>query len=149
MMTVLMLATVTLKAVGQEAHTDEAQAVRIEMVDFAFKPAEVKVQRGDTLQFVQMTNTPHNVEFRDVPAGSIFAEAEQYASNGTGGITTPMPLRMGPFLLTRGEVYEVVIDEHFVEGEFYYVCTPHVPMGMTGKIVVEASQRRDQPVVGN
>lgn len=134
------------EARGQEREGDGGQVVRIEMVDFAFEPAEVKVQRGDTLRFVQMTNTPHNVEFRDVPAGSVFAEPGQYSSNGTGSSTKAAPPRMGPFLLTRGEVYEVVIDEHFVEGVFYYVCTPHVPMGMTGRIVVEAGERRSDPV---
>lgn len=142
---ILLPAALPSEARGQEREGDGGQVVRIEMVDFAFEPAEVKVQRGDTLRFVQMTNTPHNVEFRDVPAGGVFAEPGQYSSNGTGG-SSPAPQRMGPFLLTRGEVYEVVIDEHFVEGVFPYVCTPHVPMGMVGRIVVEATQRLSHPV---
>lgn len=145
-MLVLLLAAATSDARGQEREGDGGQVVRIEMVDFAFEPSEVKVQRGDTLRFVQMTNTPHNVEFRDVPAGSVFAEPGEYSSSDMGSSTRPAPSRMGPFLLTRGEIYEVVIDEHFVEGVFPYVCTPHVPMGMTGKVVVEVPQRPSHPV---
>ena len=66
---------------------------------------------------------PHNVEFRDLPAGTNLGAAA-----------------MGPFLLTAGETYEVTIDDRFAPGTHKYVCTPHEIMGMVGTITVEAAQ---------
>lgn len=112
---------------AQTTPTDDV--VLVEMVEksatqYAFQPARVTVAPGQVLRFVQTGAVPHNVEFKDTPDGARL-----------DGI------RMGPFLMGRGETYEVPIDERFADGVYDYVCTPHVMMGMKGEIVVDAAAR--------
>ena len=87
--------------------------------EYKFEPANFTVVPGDTVRFTQTTATPHNVEFRAVPAGTNLGAA-----------------RMGPFLTTAGATYDVVIDARFATGAHDYVCTPHEAMGMKGTITV-------------
>lgn len=104
---------------------DESGTVVVKMVDrgggqWRFAPANISVQKGDVVRFVQADIVPHNVEFKDTPKGTKLGDAA-----------------MGPFLMAKGETYEVEIDHRFAEGLHEYVCTPHVPMGMKGTITVE------------
>ena len=100
------------------------RTVIVKMVDqstaqWRFEPEEVTVKRGDIIRFVLEDVVPHNVEFKDVPKGTKLGDA-----------------RMGPFLMTKGQTYDVIIDGRFAEGTHEYVCTPHAAMGMKGTIVV-------------
>ena len=88
-------------------------------VDFAFRPARITANPGDVLRFVQQGDMPHNVEFREVPDGVDLGDA-----------------RMGPFLVQKGQTYELKIDERFKPGTYRIVCTPHEGMGMSGVLVV-------------
>lgn len=125
--------TVTAQAGGTDART-----VTIRMTDFAFEPAKATVGLGDTVRFVQTTSSPHNVEFRDVPAGARLGEEYIVPVEriGTRAATYP-PHRMGPYLVQEGQTYEFVVTEAFATGTYGYICTPHEPMGMTGELVVE------------
>ncbi len=112
---------------AQTTPTDDV--VVVEMVEksateYAFQPARVTVAPGQVVRFVQTGAVPHNVEFKDTPEGARLDA-----------------IRMGPFLMGRGESYEVPIDERFADGVYDYVCTPHVMMGMSGEIVVDAAAR--------
>jgi plastocyanin len=106
---------------------DVDDVVIVRMVDksataYVFEPESVTVVPGQTIRFVQTGVVPHNVEFRDGPDGTALgADA------------------MGPFLLSAGETYEVIIDERFAIGTHKYVCTPHEIMGMVGTVTVEAA----------
>lgn len=103
--------------------------IEVRMVDtgggqWRFEPADIDVRPGDVVRFVQDDIAPHNVEFKDVPSGTDLGDA-----------------RMGPFLLRKGDTYDVAIDDRFGLGEHKYVCTPHAPLGMVGTInVVAAAQ---------
>lgn len=116
-----------------------ADTVTIEMVDFAFQPAAVTVRVGDVVRFVQASNSPHNVEFTDVPDGARLGDEYVLPVEeiGTRAAAYP-PERMGPYLVQKGETYAFTITDAFVAGEYRYICTPHVTMGMKGKLVVEA-----------
>lgn len=118
----------------------ESHVVEIEMTDFAFKPAKVNVQPGDTIRFVQATATPHNVEFREVPGDARLGDeyVVPVEEIGTRAAAFP-PARIGPYLLQKGETYEFVITEAFSAGTYDYVCTPHEATGMTGSLTVEES----------
>lgn len=99
--------------------------ITVEMVDkggaqWRFMPDKITVIRGDIVRFIQKDVVPHNVEFKDVPDKSNLGD-----------------LMMGPWLMAKGEMYEIVIDERFADGVHEYVCTPHAPMGMKGIIKVE------------
>ena len=111
------------------------QVVTVRMVDksatqYIFEPADITVAPGTVVRFELTGFIPHNVEFKDVPAGTDLGDT-----------------RLGPFLLRKGETYEITIDERFVAGTHQYVCTPHEMMGMKGTITVRSGDpdsRRDR-----
>lgn len=117
------------------------RVVTVDMVDFAFEPARVVVRRGDVVRFVQRSSTPHNVEFRETPRETELLEEfkPEVSRIGTRAVDFP-PARMGPFLISEGEIYEFRVGSNFAPGEHGIVCTPHESVGMTGTIVVEESR---------
>ena len=96
--------------------------VDVSATAFKFEPAAIAVQPGDTLRFEQTTGTPHNVEFTDVPAGTKLGEA-----------------KTGPYLITPGQTYDLVIDARFTMGDYKFTCVPHQLMGMGGTLTVKAA----------
>ncbi len=103
------------------------QVVTVRMVDksatqYVFEPADITVAPGTVVRFELTGSIPHNVEFKKGPSGTDLGAA-----------------RMGPFLLAKGQTYEVMIDARFTLGTHDYVCTPHEMMGMKGTITVQNS----------
>ncbi len=90
---------------------------------YAFSPAEVTVQPGDTVRWIQDSDAPHNVQFDSSPKGAKLGGAQS-----------------GPFLTAAGQTYQLVIDGRFPAGKYAYECTPHGTMGMKGTLVVGAAQ---------
>lgn len=84
-----------------------------------FEPSAILVHPGDTVRFVQADIVPHNVQFKGQPKGAKLGKAQ-----------------MGPFLLTKGETYDLIIDDRFVPGVYQFVCTPHEMLGMKGTLEV-------------
>lgn len=116
--------TATDAASQQRVALSDGDPLIVELVDispteFEFRPATITAYPGAIIRFVQTGVMPHNVEFRGGPKGFDL---------GTR--------RVGPFLLQPGAVYEVVIDDQFVPGDYPIVCTPHEFMGMKGTITV-------------
>jgi manganese oxidase len=109
---------------AKSAETGRVHEVRMveEGATMRFEPANLEVKRGDVVRFVQDGSMPHNVQFvrNTAPRGSDIGD-----------------YWMGQFLSKKGEVYEVTIDERFLDGTWEYVCTPHVSMGMKGTLTVE------------
>ena len=98
--------------------------IEVKMVDegaaqWRFVPDHVRAQPGSIVRFVMDDIVPHNVEFRELPDGTDLRNS-----------------KMGPFLLQKGQTYDVVIDERFALGEHHFVCTPHEMLGMVGTIEV-------------
>ena len=99
--------------------------VVVKMVDrggstpYAFEPARVAVQPGDTLRFLEDAAVVHNVRFKDHPS------AAHLGSAGTG-----------PYLTAKGQTYDLVIDGRFASGTYTFVCDPHEAMGMRGTLTV-------------
>jgi plastocyanin len=89
---------------------------------FAFDPANAVAQRGDTVRFIEAANTMHNVRFtKQAPGAKLGAVAS------------------GPYLTTKGQTYDVVIDKRFTDGTYEYVCDPHAAIGMKGTLVVKGA----------
>ena len=86
---------------------------------FAFDPALVVAQHGDTERFVQNSAAPHNVAFRNPPKGAKLGAA-----------------MTGPYVIPRGKTYDLVIDARFVNGSYAFVCDPHESVGMRGTLKV-------------
>lgn len=123
---------------AQSARADDVrgpQTFEVRMVDkgptrFVFEPADITVHPGDRIVWVQTGVMPHNVEFAEAPEA--------------GGLEA---IPSSPFLTTRGQTFELVIDDRFVPGNYDYICTPHVDMGMKGTIEVLPAET--EPVNGN
>jgi plastocyanin len=125
----LLLGVVGTAPVHTPDQPREPQTIIVKMVDispteYAFEPAAITARPGDVIQFVQAGVMPHNVEFREGPAGTTFGE-----------------IRMGPFLTQPDETYEIVIGDSFANGVHEFVCTPHEFLGMTGTLTVEGAAR--------
>ena len=118
----VLAALVTPAAAAAQGRLITVRMVDVSATEFKFEPAAIDATPGDTVRFVQTTATPHNVEFRDMPAGTNLGAA-----------------RMGTFLVVSGQTYDVVIDRRFAVGVHKYVCTPHESMGMLGQVTVAAN----------
>ncbi len=88
-------------------------------IPYAFEPASITVQHGDTLRFIEDAAMLHNVRFTSHPSGSKL-----------GAATT------GPYLTTKGQTYDLVIDGRFTDGHYEFVCDPHAMLGMRGALTV-------------
>ncbi len=98
--------------------------VVVRMVDapnaqFAFQPSEIAAQHGDTVRFLQASSAPHNVAFRKRPKSAKLGSAAT-----------------GPYVITTGQTYDLVIDQRFPEGAYEFVCDPHEGSGMHGVLNV-------------
>jgi len=128
MLVIAVLIALPVNAMAQSKERIPVTVI-IKMVDkstaqWRFEPSNITVSLGDTVRFVQEDIVPHNVEIVKAPKGSQIDD-----------------VKMGPFLLTLGQVYDLIIDDDFALGIIQYVCTPHVGLGMKGEIeVVESNQ---------
>lgn len=108
--------------------------VVVKMVDrggsapYAFEPGKVFVQPGDTLRFLEDAGVVHNVRFKDHPS------AARLGAAGTG-----------PYLTTKGQTYDLVIDGRFAAGSYTFVCEPHEALGMRGMLTVGTSGSSGTP----
>ena len=89
---------------------------------YAFDPASSVVARGDTVRFMEAAAVIHNVRFTKVAPGA------KLGASATG-----------PYLSTKGQTYDVVIDQRFTDGTYEFVCDPHAAIGMKGTLVVKGS----------
>ncbi len=129
LMTASLVAMLALSASanGQKATPLHPQTILVKLVNkagpipFAFEPAIVVAHRGDTVRFIEDAGVMHNVHFtKQAPGAKLGAAAS------------------GPYLTTKGQTYDVVIDGRFAEGRYEYVCDPHAAIGMKGTLVVES-----------
>lgn len=125
--TAIILAVVLPCARGnaQAAPAVAAHLVVIKLVEdaksahpYAFVPTTATVTRGDTVRFLQVANTPHDVRFTKIPAGAKI------------GLST------SPMLIARGDKFDLVIDARFPTGVYAFVCDPHEALGMKGALTV-------------
>jgi len=106
-----------------------AHLILVKMVDkpdaqFAFEPAAIVAQRGDTVRFIQASTAPHNVHFEKTPKGAKLGAASS-----------------GPYIIGTGTTYNLVIDARFVDGTYQFICDPHQSVGMRGTLTVGQSTK--------
>jgi plastocyanin len=98
--------------------------------EYRFVPAELTIKVGDTVQWVNVSGGPHNVQFYadKIPAG---AESVLNAAmkNRIGNLS-------GELLIAPNAVYEVSFAGAPV-GTYGYTCTPHELLGMHGTLTIE------------
>ena len=112
---------------GQNAAPPRPHMIVVKLVDkggampYAFEPAIAVAQRGDTVRFIEAAGAMHNVHFTKQAPGAKLGRAAT-----------------GPYLTTKGQTYDMVIDGRFTEGTYEYVCDPHAALGMKGTLVVKS-----------
>lgn len=140
----LLLAAAAAPLTGQ-ASESSPRTLEVMLVDFGFEPALITAHPGDRVRFLQSAPSPHNVEFRAVPAGARLSSEMLPVVSGelsVGEEGTPPP-RMGPFLVADGAAYEIVIGDALPPGSYEIICTPHEPLGMKAELVVVASSSEE------
>jgi plastocyanin len=97
---------------------------------YRFEPADITIKAGDGIKFVMVSGGPHNVAFD--PA-TLSAEAKT-------ALLANMPEQAGELsgkmLLNANEEYTISFAG-VPAGTYDYHCTPHLAMGMKGKITVQ------------
>jgi plastocyanin len=120
------LVALSATAKGQSAVPAGPHMIIVRLIDkgvgakpFAFEPASVVAQHGDTVRFLEAADVMHNVRFTKHAPGAHLGGAET-----------------GPYLTAKGQKYDLVIDKRFTDGTYEYVCDPHAAIGMKGTLVV-------------
>ncbi|MGQ0703067.1 MAG: plastocyanin/azurin family copper-binding protein [Gemmatimonadales bacterium] len=96
---------------------------------YKFVPAELSVRVGDKVVFHNVSGGPHNVAFwpDSIPAGAR-AVLEPQIPNPIGPLSSELMVDPGATL--------TITFVGAPTGEYRFTCTPHMPMGMNGKITV-------------
>ena len=97
---------------------------------YKFDPANLTIKQGDGVKWVMVSGGPHNVAFD--PA-KIPDDVESVLTANMQNQQAPLS---GPYLTQPNEAYTISFAG-VKPGTYDYVCTPHVMMGMTGKITVQ------------
>ena len=117
-------------AAGGEAGTTHNVNMVLEgATSYKFVPAELTVKPGDRVVFHNVSGGPHNVAFwpDSIPAGAQAVLAPQ------------IPNPIGPLsseLLVDPNATLAISFAGAPNGEYKFTCTPHMAMGMNGKITV-------------
>jgi plastocyanin len=98
---------------------------------FFFEPKEVTIKQGDKVRWIMSAAGPHNVDFASAafPDKTKIPDGAKLKLEAQGSLVTPL-------LQAPGQAVEIVFGKDMPPGEYNYVCDPHTPLGMAGKIIV-------------
>ena len=97
---------------------------------YKFDPANLTIKQGDGVKWIMVSGGPHNVAFD--PA-KVPDDVESVLSANMSNQMMPLS---SPYMTQPNENYTISFAG-VKPGTYDYVCTPHVMMGMTGKITVQ------------
>ncbi|MGE0439469.1 MAG: plastocyanin/azurin family copper-binding protein [Gemmatimonadales bacterium] len=102
----------------------------LEGTSYKFVPNDLTIKAGDKVVFHNVSGGPHNVQFwaDSIPAGSAAALDAAMTGDKLGELN-------GPLLSEPNQTYEISFAG-LAGGEYKFTCTPHMAMGMNGKITV-------------
>lgn len=96
---------------------------------YRYEPAEITIKAGDGIKFVMVSGGPHNVAF----------DATLLPADVKTQLVANMPNQaaelMGPMMLTANEDYTLSFAG-VTPGTYEFFCTPHLAMGMRGKVTI-------------
>jgi plastocyanin len=97
---------------------------------FFFEPAEITVKQGDKVKFTMIDGGPHNVSFNSaMPGLTKVPDGAKMVLENRGQL-------VGALLQAPGQTTEILFGKDLPCGEYNFVCDPHAPLGMKGKITV-------------
>ncbi len=103
---------------------------------YRYEPANLTIKVGDGIRFVNVSQGPHNVAFSTVPdASKAQLDANMPAQTSKGPSAKMAPLD-GPILMTPNERYTVSFAG-VKPGVYDFNCTPHLALGMQGRVTVQ------------
>jgi plastocyanin len=97
---------------------------------YKYDPANLTIKQGDGVKWIMVSGGPHNVAFD--PA-KVPDDVEAVLSANMKDQMMPLS---SPYMTQPNESYTISFAG-VKAGTYDYVCTPHVMMGMTGKITVQ------------
>lgn len=125
-------AGVTASAAGclglaRETEGDEV----VEMTIDSYRPEELTVSPGTTVEFLNTSNHGHTVTASDIPE-----EAEYFASGGFESYDAAFEgwEENNGGVFTQGDSFLHTFE---VTGDHHYVCIPHLDVDMVGVVTVE------------
>ncbi len=96
---------------------------------FRYEPAELTIKAGDGIKFVMISGAPHNVAF----------DATLLPADVKAQLMANMPNQMSelssPMMMNANEEYTLSFAG-VAPGTYEFFCTPHLAMGMKGKVIV-------------
>lgn len=116
------------------AQPANGRTVDVQMVGdasgYRFVPATVTIKVGDTVRWTNVSGGPHDVTFwsDSMPSGA--------ASRLQASMTQTTAPLTGPLLTAPNATYTISFAGASA-GAYGYYCTPHLALGMKGKIVVQ------------
>jgi len=94
-----------------------------------FDPANITIDKGDIITFVNVSGGPHNVAF----------DAAKVSASAKTPLSAAMPNQImaltGPLISAPNGTYKISFA-NVPAGQYPYWCTPHLAMGMKGVITV-------------
>jgi plastocyanin len=94
-----------------------------------FDPANITIDKGDVITFVNVSGGPHNVAF----------DAAKVGASAKAPLSAAMPNQImalaGPLISAPNGTYKISFA-NVPAGQYPYWCTPHLAMGMKGVITV-------------
>jgi plastocyanin len=95
---------------------------------YKYDPDNLTIGSGDVVRFHNKSGGPHNVAFYEdsIPKGAASAIA----------VPDPMAPLSSKLAVAPDEVLEVKFN-NAPKGEYKFYCTPHLAMGMKGKLTVQ------------
>ena len=115
---------------GETGTMHEVQMVLTAAGEYRYIPEELTIKTGDTVRWINVSGGPHNVQFK---AGRVPDGAEAVLN---AAMANRMGSMNGGFVMAPNAVYEINFTGAPV-GEYYYVCTPHEPLGMVATLTIE------------
>lgn len=105
---------------------------------FFFEPAQLTIKQGDKIKFTLVDGAPHNVSFNSpMPGLTKIPDGAKLILENRGQL-------VGAMLQVPGQSTELIFGKDLPVGEYNYVCDPHAPLGMKGKITVVPSNIQAQ-----
>ncbi len=96
--------------------------------NYKYQPSELTTGPNDVIRYHNKSGGPHNVSFW---ADSIPSGAASHI-----GLPDPMAPLASKLVVAPDEVLEVKLNDA-PKGEYKFYCTPHLALGMKGKLTVK------------